>query len=169
MVCRHLVTTKYQPSTLAPTPAAAQIKCKQANGWNGWPGEPRAGWNYSHSLTGCAVLSERFYSFGDNVTDLYPGEADGGHALAAGSAESCQLPAPVGYSTLLHSTHYLAESLSWYSLDREKHSCTPLSTHSRFIPASSSSENGSVSSIRLTTSITCRVLQCSTVENRQLN
>ena len=31
------------------------------------------------------------------------------------------------------STHYLAESLSWYSLDLVKHSCTPRSCHSVLI------------------------------------
>ena len=51
-------------------------------------------------------------------------------------------------------TYYLAESLSWYSLEREKHSWTPLSTQSLFIPARSSSEKGSVSSILDTTSMT---------------
>ena len=51
-------------------------------------------------------------------------------------------------------TYYLAESLSWYSLDRLKHSWTPPSVHSRFIAANSSSENGSVSSIRVITSTT---------------
>ena len=51
-------------------------------------------------------------------------------------------------------THYLALSLSWYSLDLEKHSWTPASTQSLFIPANNSSENGSVSSILDTTSIT---------------
>lgn len=57
-------------------------------------------------------------------------------------------------------TYYLAESLSWYSLDREKHSWTPLSTQSLFIPAKSSSENGSVSSIRETTSMTILASPC---------
>ena len=51
-------------------------------------------------------------------------------------------------------TYYFAESFSWYSLDREKHSWTPESTHSLFMPANNSSEKGSVSSILLTTSIT---------------
>lgn len=51
-------------------------------------------------------------------------------------------------------THYFAESFSWYSLERAKHSCTPLSAQSLFIAARSSSENGSVSSILATTSIT---------------
>lgn len=51
-------------------------------------------------------------------------------------------------------TDYLAESLSWYSLDRAKHSCTPESAQSLFIAARSSSEKGSVSSIRATTSMT---------------
>ena len=45
------------------------------------------------------------------------------------------------------STYYLAESLSWYSLDLLKQSWTPLSVHSLFMAASRSSVNGSVSSI----------------------
>jgi len=57
-------------------------------------------------------------------------------------------------------TYYLAESLSWYSLDRLKHSWTPLSVHNRFIAASSSSENGSVSSIRVITSTTIFASDC---------
>lgn len=51
-------------------------------------------------------------------------------------------------------THYLAESLSWYSLLLQKHSWTPRSDHKRFIATSKSSENGSVSCIRWTTSKT---------------
>lgn len=51
-------------------------------------------------------------------------------------------------------TYYLAESFNWYSLLREKHSWTPESCHSRFIAASRSSENGSVSCIRWQTSNT---------------
>ena len=58
------------------------------------------------------------------------------------------------------STHYLAESLSWYSLEREKHSWTPPSVQSRCMPASSSSEKGSVSSMRDTTSITILASLC---------
>ena len=54
----------------------------------------------------------------------------------------------------------MAESLSWYSLDLEKHSCTPLSTQSRFMPANSSSAKGSVSSMRETTSITIFASPC---------
>ena len=57
-------------------------------------------------------------------------------------------------SSISFDTYYFAESFSWYSLEREKHCVTPVSTHSRFIPANSSSENGSVSSILETTSIT---------------
>ena len=57
-------------------------------------------------------------------------------------------------------THYLAESLSWYSLEREKHSWTPPSVQSRCMPASSSSEKGSVSSMRDTTSITILASLC---------
>lgn len=53
-----------------------------------------------------------------------------------------------------YQTHYFAESLSWYSLDLEKQCWTPESLHNRFMPANSSSENGSVSSIRDTTSMT---------------
>ena len=67
-------------------------------------------------------------------------------------------------------THYLAESLSWYSLDLEKHSCTPPSVHSRCMPASSSSEKGSVSSMRETTSITILASLCNqTNHNLVLN
>lgn len=49
-------------------------------------------------------------------------------------------------------TYYFAESLSWYSLDRPKHSWTPASAQRRIIPERRSSEKGSVSSIRDTTS-----------------
>ena len=45
-------------------------------------------------------------------------------------------------------THYLAESLSWYSLDLLKQSCTPGSVHNLFIAARSPGENGSVSACR---------------------
>ena len=56
--------------------------------------------------------------------------------------------------------YYLAESLSWYSLERPKHSWTPESFQRRFMAASSSSENGSVSSIREITSITILASGC---------
>lgn len=59
-----------------------------------------------------------------------------------------------------HHTHYFAESLSWYSLDLAKHCWTPPSTQSRFMAANSSSENGSVSSIRETTSMTILASVC---------
>ena len=42
-------------------------------------------------------------------------------------------------------TYYCAESLSWYSLDLLKHSCTPWSSHNLFIADSRPGENGSVS------------------------
>lgn len=51
-------------------------------------------------------------------------------------------------------THYLAESLSWYSRDLLKHSWIPESPQRRIMAESSSAEKGSVSSIRLTTSHT---------------
>ena len=51
-------------------------------------------------------------------------------------------------------TYYFAESFNWYSFDLEKHSWTPTSTHSLFMPANNSSEKGSVSSILDTTSMT---------------
>lgn len=54
----------------------------------------------------------------------------------------------------INTTYYLAESLSWYSLERPKHSCTPESAHNRFMATRSSSEKGSVSSIRCITSNT---------------
>ena len=57
-------------------------------------------------------------------------------------------------------THYLAESFSWYSFDRLKHSRTPLSAQSLFIAASNSSENGSVSSMRDITSSTSFASAC---------
>ena len=57
-------------------------------------------------------------------------------------------------------TYYLAESLSWYSLDLAKHCWTPTSVHNLFMPANSSSENGSVSSMRDTTSITILASPC---------
>lgn len=62
----------------------------------------------------------------------------------------------VSYSTIVMikqcSTYYFAESFNWYSLDLPKHSCTPESFQSLFIASRSSSENGSVSSIRAITS-----------------
>jgi len=66
----------------------------------------------------------------------------------------------LGPTEIIQFTYYLAESLSWYSLERPKHSCTPLSTQSRFMAASSSSENGSVSSIRVMTSTTILASDC---------
>lgn len=59
-----------------------------------------------------------------------------------------------GFFLSFQSTHYLAESLSWYSRERLKHSWVPASAHKRFMAARSSAEYGSVSSIRLTTSQT---------------
>ena len=50
--------------------------------------------------------------------------------------------------------NYFAESLSWYSFDLWKHSCTPLSVQSLFMADNRSSENGSVSSILAMTSNT---------------
>lgn len=64
------------------------------------------------------------------------------------------VPGPVTSTAIEYATHYLAESLSWYSLERPKHSWTPMSAHNRFMAARSSSENGSVSSIRWMTSKT---------------
>lgn len=55
---------------------------------------------------------------------------------------------------LIQFTYYFAESFNWYSLLREKHSWTPPSDHNLFMAANSSSENGSVSCIRCTTSNT---------------
>ena len=50
------------------------------------------------------------------------------------------------YTHKLHThTHYCAESLSWYSLDLRKQSCTPWSSHSLLMAASSPGVNGSVS------------------------
>ncbi len=60
-------------------------------------------------------------------------------------------------------TYYLAESFSWYSFDLEKHSWTPLSTQSLFMPANSSSEKGSVSSILDTTSMTILASPCNKI------
>lgn len=57
-------------------------------------------------------------------------------------------------------THYWAESLSWYSRDRLKHSWIPESAQSLIIADSSSGEKGSVSSIRLTTSQTILASAC---------
>lgn len=54
----------------------------------------------------------------------------------------------------LYYTYYCAESLSWYSRARLKHSWIPESDHRRIMAESSSAEKGSVSSIRLTTSHT---------------
>ena len=51
-------------------------------------------------------------------------------------------------------THYWAESFSWYSRARLKHSWVPASVQTRVIAVRSSAEYGSVSSIRLTTSHT---------------
>ena len=54
--------------------------------------------------------------------------------------ESCIQPsrhaAPVNTHT---HTHYAAESLSWYSRERVKQPCTPLSAHSRWMTLDSSS------------------------------
>ena len=63
--------------------------------------------------------------------------------------------------------HVEAESLSWYSLDLEKHSCTPLSTQRRFMPANNSSAKGSVSSMRETTSITIFASPCKKNKERK--
>lgn len=57
-------------------------------------------------------------------------------------------------------THYWAESLSWYSRARLKHSWMPESAHKLFMAARSSGEYGSVSSMRLTTSHTILASAC---------
>jgi len=58
-----------------------------------------------------------------------------------------------------NSTHYSAESFSWYSRDRWKHSWTPPSFHNLFITAARSELIGT-SSAPLTTAKNCRASFC---------
>ncbi len=59
----------------------------------------------------------------------------------------------------VYTTHYSAESLSWYSLALVKHFWTPGSFHNRFIWPTNSEVN-LISSVWLTTVNTCRASSC---------